>query len=101
MLRDGFLGLRRPAVNHRRALVGAVCALTLVVRSSAAQGSRTASPGPDARSDTAAAAEAEAPPAAPSWMAVQRARLDNGLRVVLQVDHSLPQVAVCMTYDAG
>ena len=32
---------------------------------------------------------------------LQRARLDNGLRVVFRVDHTLPQVAVCSTYDAG
>jgi len=35
-----------------------------------------------------------------SW-GLQRARLDNGLRVVFRVDHTLPQVAVCSTYDAG
>ncbi len=34
-------------------------------------------------------------------LGLQRSRLDNGLRVVLRVDHTLPQVAVCSTYDAG
>lgn len=34
-------------------------------------------------------------------LGLQRALLDNGLRVVLRVDHTLPQVAVCSTYDAG
>ena len=36
-----------------------------------------------------------------SGLGLQRASLDNGLRVVLRVDHGLPQVAVCSTYDAG
>jgi zinc protease len=31
----------------------------------------------------------------------QRTTLDNGLRVVLNVDHSSPSVAVCVTYDVG
>ncbi|HEU5073558.1 MAG TPA: insulinase family protein [Polyangiaceae bacterium] len=34
-------------------------------------------------------------------LGLQRARLDNGLRVVFRVDHTLPQVAVCSIYDAG
>ncbi|EYF06811.1 M16 family metallopeptidase [Chondromyces apiculatus] len=32
---------------------------------------------------------------------VQRERLDNGLRVVMSVDHSAPTVAVAITYDVG
>ena len=40
-------------------------------------------------------------PAKPAGLGLQRASLDNGLRVVLRVDHGLPQVAVCSTYDAG
>jgi predicted Zn-dependent peptidase len=32
---------------------------------------------------------------------VQRARLKNGLRVVLNEDHASPTVAVCVTYDVG
>jgi predicted Zn-dependent peptidase len=31
----------------------------------------------------------------------QRTTLDNGLRVVMNVDHSSPSVAVCVTYDVG
>ena len=34
-------------------------------------------------------------------LGLQRAQLDNGLRIVFRVDHTLPQVAVCSTYDAG
>ncbi len=32
---------------------------------------------------------------------VTRHRLNNGLRVVLNEDHSAPSVSVCMTYDVG
>jgi len=31
----------------------------------------------------------------------QRTQLDNGLRVVMNVDHNSPSVAVCITYDVG
>jgi predicted Zn-dependent peptidase len=34
-------------------------------------------------------------------LAVERTTLGNGLRVVLQVDHSAPTVAVAVTYDVG
>jgi predicted Zn-dependent peptidase len=34
-------------------------------------------------------------------LSIQRATLDNGLRVVMNVDHSSPNVAVCVTYDVG
>lgn len=34
-------------------------------------------------------------------ISVQRERLPNGLRVVLNEDHSSPTVAVCVTYDVG
>ena len=48
------------------------------------------------------AAPSAPPPAATiAGLGLQRAKLDNGLRVVFRVDHSLPQVAVCSTYDAG
>jgi predicted Zn-dependent peptidase len=32
---------------------------------------------------------------------LQRAQLENGLRVVMNVDNSSPSVAVCVTYDVG
>jgi zinc protease len=34
-------------------------------------------------------------------IAIRRTRLDNGLRVVLSRDTSLPTVAICVTYDVG
>jgi predicted Zn-dependent peptidase len=34
-------------------------------------------------------------------LSIQRARLDNGLRVVMNVDKSSPTVAICVTYDVG
>jgi len=34
-------------------------------------------------------------------LSIQRATLDNGLRVVMNVDHASPDVAVCVTYDVG
>lgn len=41
-----------------------------------------------------------APPAA-LQIPVQRERLDNGLRVVLSPDHSVPTVAIAVYYDVG
>jgi zinc protease len=34
-------------------------------------------------------------------LSVQRATLENGLRVVMNVDHGAPNVAVCVVYDVG
>ncbi|MRG93118.1 M16 family metallopeptidase [Polyangium spumosum] len=34
-------------------------------------------------------------------LAIQRATLDNGLRVVMNVDHASPTVALVVTYDVG
>ncbi len=49
-----------------------------------------------------------APPPAPARgdvsslsLSIQRATLENGLRVVMNVDHASPDVAVCVTYDVG
>ncbi|MDB4930505.1 MAG: putative zinc protease [Myxococcaceae bacterium] len=44
-----------------------------------------------------------APAAAPASLQipVQRERLDNGLRVVLSPDHSVPTVAIALYYDVG
>jgi predicted Zn-dependent peptidase/LysM repeat protein len=38
---------------------------------------------------------------APPLLALSRRTLPNGLRVVLHEDHSVPNVAVCVTYDVG
>ena len=48
-------------------------------------------------------AKAPAPPAAPQPLnlQVQKATLDNGLRVVMNVDHTSPTVAVDVIYDVG
>jgi predicted Zn-dependent peptidase len=40
-------------------------------------------------------------PPAPLSLQVQKATLDNGLRVVLNVDHTSPTIAVAVTYDVG
>src|SRR4051794_36513978 len=40
-------------------------------------------------------------PAAPLHLDVKRAKLDNGLRVVMLVDHTTPTVAVDVVYDVG
>jgi zinc protease len=41
------------------------------------------------------------PDADTARLPIRRTRLDNGLRVVLSRDTSLPSVAVCVTYDVG
>src|SRR5688572_28727457 len=43
--------------------------------------------------------EAQGP--APLAFNLQKARLGNGLRVVLNVDKNSPNVAICVTYDVG
>ena len=53
-----------------------------------------------------AAAPAPAAKAAPSVplelnLPIQKVALDNGLRVVMNVDHTSPTVAVAVTYDVG
>jgi predicted Zn-dependent peptidase len=51
---------------------------------------------------SAHSAEPTSTPAARSLaVSIQRATLENGLRVVLNVDHSSPNVAVSVTYDVG
>jgi zinc protease len=40
-------------------------------------------------------------PPPPLALQVQKATLDNGLRVVLNVDHTSPTIAVAVTYDVG
>src|SRR5262249_28896989 len=34
-------------------------------------------------------------------LSIQRATLENGLPVVMNVDHGSPSIAVCVTYDVG
>lgn len=61
-----------------------------------------AAPPPAAPPPTAAAAAAAAP-AAPAQLRfdVKRHKLENGLRVVMLVDHTSPTVAVDVVYDVG
>jgi predicted Zn-dependent peptidase len=59
------------------------------------------SPAPQAADHPAPKPAAPATPPAPLSLQVQRATLDNGLRVVLNVDHTSPTVAVAVTYDVG
>ncbi|MEO8185336.1 MAG: pitrilysin family protein [Deltaproteobacteria bacterium] len=49
--------------------------------------------------DTSPAADTRPPEL--SRLAIRRARLDNGLRVVLNRDTSLPTVAICVSYAVG
>jgi zinc protease len=74
-----------------------------------------AAPDDPAKPTPSATAAAPAPPRAPAQsassrepaapepltLAVQRATLDNGLRVVMNVDHTSPTIAVAVTYDVG
>ncbi|WP_437733657.1 M16 family metallopeptidase [Sorangium sp. So ce1335] len=64
----------------------------------AAAAARRAAPG-----TAAAARRAAAPAEAPIALAlpIERATLENGLRVVMSPDRSSPTVAVAVTYDAG
>ncbi len=48
-----------------------------------------------------AAAVSPVRPTSPVHLDVRRAKLDNGLRVVLSVDHTSPTVAVDVMYDVG
>jgi zinc protease len=49
-----------------------------------------------------AASSATSPPAPrPLGLQIQKATLDNGLRVVMNVDHTSPTIAVAVTYDVG
>ena len=75
------------------ALAVSVTSLGLDVSAAEAGGERRAgndaSPAPDARNPEL------------TQLAIRRTRLDNGLRVVLHRDTSLPTVAICVTYDVG
>ncbi len=56
----------------------------------------TAAPAP-----TAAAAPAAAAPGEHLALTIDRRKLDNGLRVVMNPDHTVPTVAVAIFYDVG
>jgi zinc protease len=49
----------------------------------------------------ATAAPRPAPAVGTIELPIQKARLENGLRVVMNPDHTAPNVAICVTYDVG
>jgi predicted Zn-dependent peptidase len=70
------------------------------VSAPAGKSGTAATPAPPA--DRPAPKPAAPPPApAPLSLQVQRVTLDNGLRVVLNVDKTSPTIAVAVTYDVG
>jgi zinc protease len=60
----------------------------------------TAAPAPG-RPPAAPAPKTDAAPHAQLAIPVQKITLDNGLRVIMSVDHTSPTVAVAVTYDVG
>lgn len=56
---------------------------------------------PRAESTDSTPRSATASPLPELQLSIERLTLPNGLRVVLNEDHSSPSVAVCMTYDVG
>ena len=58
---------------------------------------------PPALAAPPAVAPAPKPPGSAGSLALslQRATLDNGLRVVMNVDHASPNIAACVVYDVG
>lgn len=89
--RGGSAAPRRVA-RPPKALGWLVSAMLLCSGASAAPDATTDAGPNAARPDTAAPRLA---------IEVQRHTLPNGLRVVLNEDHSSPTVAVCVTYDVG
>jgi zinc protease len=79
-------------LRPRLPLAAPALALALVAAPVSAQ------PAPE-KPAPAKAAQPAAP--APLRLAVKRATLDNGLRVVLHPDRTAPTVAVCVVYDVG
>ncbi|MFW6049863.1 MAG: M16 family metallopeptidase [Myxococcota bacterium] len=64
----------------------------------AAQGPK---PGAEAEPGSREAETAEAEPSPLKALPIVREKLDNGLRVVMNPDHTIPTVAVAMYYDVG
>jgi zinc protease len=90
-------------------VVAAVAALAVAVGlvAGGAAAAPKKSKGKAAKPAPAAAAKIAAPPpAAPAAplsleLSVERATLGNGLRVVLDVDHTSPTIAIAVVYDVG
>src|SRR5512146_2475 len=96
--------------------LGAPAALskTPPARSEAPAKKHGAAAGHHAAAQAAPAAPAPAKPKAPAAssakeeapkpvldLKIEKAQLDNGLRVVMNVDHTSPTIAVAVTYDVG
>jgi zinc protease len=100
MLRPLWFALRTLGFSHRvleYTLVAGLVAAPVWAASAADSGSpprgKSTEPSPGG---SAARGPRELPP-----IAIRRSRLDNGLRVVLSRDTSLPTIAICVTYDVG
>ncbi len=64
------------------------------------KGAAAPAPAPAAPAKVKAEPEETAPPIKVE-LALERATLDNGLRVVINVDHSSPTVGIAVSYDVG
>ena len=101
MLRPFWLALRTLGSSHRALECALVAGLAAAPASSVSAadsglpptGSKSSEPSPGG-------GDLHGPHELPS-IPIRRTRLDNGLRVVLSRDTSLPSVAICVTYDVG
>src|SRR6476469_7612030 len=88
-------------VSHRLLLarLAPIAVVAATVAAAPSAGAAPPQPSPAARP----AAAPNEPPAPPPQLKldVRRAKLPNGLRVVLAVDHTSPTVAVDVMYDVG
>ncbi len=87
--------------SARRSLLGATLLGTLLpttLPANAGASEASLAPAPTSQAAPAVAQQAEAPSLR---LAVTRHQLPNGLRVVLNEDHNVPTVSVCVTYDVG
>jgi len=89
-----------PPCQQRANGAGMGLALALSVTSLGREAS-AADAGREQRGGNDEAPAADTRPAELSRLAIRRARLDNGLRVVLNRDTSLPTVAICVSYAVG
>ena len=93
MLRPFWFALRRLGSRYR----ALECTLVAGLAAAPVRAAHAA----DAGSPATGSKSAEPSSREPSPIAIRRTRLDNGLRVVLSRDTSLPTVAICVTYDVG
>lgn len=101
MLRPIWFALRsRGVINRALDFVLASSLVVALVRPAAAADAGLPPAGSKSNEPSPSAAAAQRPDALPE-IAIRRNRLDNGLRVVLSRDPSLPTVAICVTYDVG